>query len=74
MLSLALSQATFLLGVYEQAYFGVGAGWSGAGEGACSAWLHPSAAGVTGAAPPKEYTNALGPFRIFCVLKMHAPG
>ena len=39
--------ATFLLGVYEQAYFGVGSGWSGAGEGACSAWLHPDQAAAT---------------------------
>jgi hypothetical protein len=59
--------ATFLLGVYEQAYFGVGAGWSGAGEGACSAWLHPDRGGAAGGGsgsgsekPPKEYTNALG--------------
>lgn len=52
--------ATFLLGVYEQAYFGVGAGWSGAGEGACSAWLHPSQDAGIEAVPPKEFTNALG--------------
>ena len=54
--------ATFLLGVYEQAYFGVGAGWSGEGVGACEAWLRPAqdGAGRGGAALPKEYTNALG--------------
>jgi hypothetical protein len=51
--------ATFLLGVYEQAYFGVGDGWSGAGAGACSAWLHPDG-DSTSATAPKEYTNALG--------------
>ena len=52
---------TFLLGVYEQAYFGVGAGWSGAGAGACGAWLHPDGDGESSAtAWPKEYTNALG--------------
>jgi hypothetical protein len=53
------SLATFLLGVYEGAYFGVGEGWSGAGEDACDAWLHPDGKS-TGSELPKEYTNALG--------------
>jgi hypothetical protein len=51
--------ATFLLGVYKGAFFGVGSGWSGDGDGACDAWLHPD--GITkGGEIPKEYTNALG--------------
>ena len=51
--------ANFLLGAYEGAWFGVGEGWSGDGENACNAWLHPDTTS-TGAELPKEYTNKLG--------------
>jgi hypothetical protein len=51
--------ATFLLGVYKGAFFGVGSGWSGDGDGACNAWLHPDGKSK-GSELPKEYTNALG--------------
>lgn len=51
--------ASFLLGVYEGAFFGVGSGWSGDGDGACDAWLHPDGKS-TGNNLPREYTNSLG--------------
>lgn len=41
------------------AWFGVGSGWSGNGDGACAEWLHPDGESKANKVP-KEYTNKLG--------------
>ena len=44
------SLANFLIGVHEHGYFGVGGGWSGAGESACDTCLYQY----------PEYSKSLG--------------
>ncbi|KAH8068189.1 hypothetical protein JL720_12281 [Aureococcus anophagefferens] len=63
------SLANFLIGVHEHGYFGVGGGWSGAGESACDTWLYqyPEYSKSPGA-PKSDFTVAKGSHGLNCTL------
>ena len=63
------SLANFLIGVHEHGYFGVGGGWSGAGESACDTWLYqyPEYSKSLGA-PKSDFTVAKGSHGLNCTL------